>query len=94
MCYAFCHSLTWYSHGIPKLEEIRSGFVLESHNHLHKEKMRNNTVSPSFLSSIDASEAQSVPGFVCFVSAEDVPGSNITGIANDETVFAKDVVCS
>lgn len=56
--------------------------------------MRNNTLSPSFFSSVDASEAQSVPGFVCFVSAEDVPGSNITGIANDETVFAKDVVCS
>uniref|UniRef100_A0A663MEB2 Xanthine dehydrogenase n=1 Tax=Athene cunicularia TaxID=194338 RepID=A0A663MEB2_ATHCN len=36
--------------------------------------------------SVDASEAQSVPGFVCFVSAKDVPGSNITGIANDETV--------
>uniref|UniRef100_A0A663MG09 Xanthine dehydrogenase n=1 Tax=Athene cunicularia TaxID=194338 RepID=A0A663MG09_ATHCN len=42
--------------------------------------------------SVDASEAQSVPGFVCFVSAKDVPGSNITGIANDETVFAEDVV--
>uniref|UniRef100_A0A8B9W2H2 Xanthine dehydrogenase n=1 Tax=Anas zonorhyncha TaxID=75864 RepID=A0A8B9W2H2_9AVES len=42
--------------------------------------------------SIDASEAQSVPGFVCFVSAKDIPGSNITGIANDETVFAEDVV--
>ncbi|NXV76184.1 XDH oxidase, partial [Atlantisia rogersi] len=42
--------------------------------------------------SIDASEARSVPGFVCFVSAKDVPGSNITGIANDETVFAEDVV--
>uniref|UniRef100_A0A8C3L9W2 Xanthine dehydrogenase/oxidase n=1 Tax=Chrysolophus pictus TaxID=9089 RepID=A0A8C3L9W2_CHRPC len=46
----------------------------------------------SFYSSVDASEAQSVPGFVCFVSAKDVPGSNITGIANDETVFAEDVV--
>uniref|UniRef100_A0A8C3L2B3 Xanthine dehydrogenase/oxidase n=1 Tax=Chrysolophus pictus TaxID=9089 RepID=A0A8C3L2B3_CHRPC len=44
------------------------------------------------LHSVDASEAQSVPGFVCFVSAKDVPGSNITGIANDETVFAEDVV--
>lgn len=41
---------------------------------------------------MDASEARSVPGFVCFVSAKDVPGSNITGIANDETVFAEDVV--
>uniref|UniRef100_A0A672UX13 Xanthine dehydrogenase n=1 Tax=Strigops habroptila TaxID=2489341 RepID=A0A672UX13_STRHB len=43
--------------------------------------------------SVDASEAQSVPGFACFVSAKDVPGSNITGIANDETVFAEDVTC-
>ncbi|GAB0187485.1 xanthine dehydrogenase/oxidase [Grus japonensis] len=42
--------------------------------------------------SVDVSEAQTVPGFVCFVSAKDVPGSNITGIANDETVFAEDVV--
>uniref|UniRef100_A0A8B9QN24 Xanthine dehydrogenase/oxidase n=1 Tax=Apteryx owenii TaxID=8824 RepID=A0A8B9QN24_APTOW len=42
--------------------------------------------------SIDASEAQTVPGFVCFVSVKDVPGSNITGIANDETVFADDMV--
>lgn len=42
--------------------------------------------------SIDISEAQKVPGFVCFISAEDVPGSNKTGILNDETVFAKDEV--
>ncbi|XP_061480984.1 xanthine dehydrogenase/oxidase [Rhineura floridana] len=42
--------------------------------------------------SIDTTEAQSIPGFVCFVSTKDVPGSNITGIANDETVFAKDTV--
>ncbi|CAI5770855.1 dehydrogenase oxidase [Podarcis lilfordi] len=42
--------------------------------------------------SIDTTEAQNVPGFVCFVSAKDVPGSNVTGIANDETVFAKDTV--
>ncbi|XP_021553383.1 xanthine dehydrogenase/oxidase [Neomonachus schauinslandi] len=41
---------------------------------------------------IDISEAQKVPGFVCFISAEDVPGSNKTGIFNDETVFAKDEV--
>lgn len=61
---------------------------------LTQRKKRNNIISPSFLSSVDASEAQSVPGFVCFVSAKDVPGSNVTGIANDETVFAKDVVCS
>uniref|UniRef100_A0A452RIH4 xanthine dehydrogenase n=1 Tax=Ursus americanus TaxID=9643 RepID=A0A452RIH4_URSAM len=38
------------------------------------------------ITSIDISEAQTVPGFVCFISAEDVPGSNKTGILNDETV--------
>ncbi|XP_036603994.1 xanthine dehydrogenase/oxidase isoform X1 [Trichosurus vulpecula] len=41
------------------------------------------------IKSIDASEAQKVPGFVCFISADDIPGSNETGIYNDETVFAK-----
>uniref|UniRef100_A0A8C9JMP0 Xanthine dehydrogenase n=1 Tax=Panthera tigris altaica TaxID=74533 RepID=A0A8C9JMP0_PANTA len=45
------------------------------------------------IKSIDTSEAQKVPGFVCFISADDVPGSNITGIGNDEMVFAKDKVC-
>lgn len=35
-----------------------------------------------------------MPGFVCFVSADDIPGSNATGIGNDEAVFAKDTVCS
>uniref|UniRef100_A0A673TAA5 FAD-binding PCMH-type domain-containing protein n=1 Tax=Suricata suricatta TaxID=37032 RepID=A0A673TAA5_SURSU len=44
------------------------------------------------IKSIDTSEAQKVPGFVCFISADDVPGSNITGICNDEMVFAKDEV--
>uniref|UniRef100_A0A667H7G0 FAD-binding PCMH-type domain-containing protein n=1 Tax=Lynx canadensis TaxID=61383 RepID=A0A667H7G0_LYNCA len=44
------------------------------------------------IKSIDTSEAQKVPGFVCFISADDVPGSNITGIGNDEMVFAKDKV--
>ncbi|XP_032981508.1 xanthine dehydrogenase/oxidase isoform X2 [Rhinolophus ferrumequinum] len=44
------------------------------------------------IKSIDISEAQKVPGFVCFISADDVPGSNKTGIFNDETVFAKDKV--
>lgn len=43
--------------------------------------------------SIDISEAQKVPGFVCFVSADDIPGSNKTGLFNDETIFAKDKVC-
>ncbi|XP_050804387.1 xanthine dehydrogenase/oxidase isoform X3 [Gopherus flavomarginatus] len=42
--------------------------------------------------SIDTTEAQSVPGFVCFVSATDIPGSNVTGIARDEPVFADNTV--
>ncbi|XP_074845961.1 xanthine dehydrogenase/oxidase isoform X2 [Carettochelys insculpta] len=42
--------------------------------------------------SIDTEEAENVPGFVCFVSATDIPGSNVTGIANDETVFADNIV--
>uniref|UniRef100_A0A6J0V358 Xanthine dehydrogenase/oxidase n=1 Tax=Pogona vitticeps TaxID=103695 RepID=A0A6J0V358_9SAUR len=42
--------------------------------------------------SIDSTEAQNVPGFLCFVSAKDIPGSNITGIANDELIFAEDTV--
>lgn len=33
-----------------------------------------------------------MPGFVCFISADDIPGSNKTGIGNDETIFAKDKV--
>lgn len=33
-----------------------------------------------------------MPGFVCFLSAKDVPGSNVTGIANDEQIFAEDTV--
>lgn len=44
------------------------------------------------IKSIDVSEAQKVPGFVCFLSADDIPGSNETGLFNDETVFAKDKV--
>ncbi|XP_057599156.1 xanthine dehydrogenase/oxidase isoform X2 [Hippopotamus amphibius kiboko] len=44
------------------------------------------------IKSIDISEAQKVPGFVCFLSADDIPGSNETGLFNDETVFAKDKV--
>ncbi|XP_075392187.1 xanthine dehydrogenase/oxidase [Tenrec ecaudatus] len=44
------------------------------------------------ITSIDTSEAQKVPGFVCFLSADDIPGSNITGLFNDETVFATDKV--
>ncbi|XP_014636522.1 PREDICTED: xanthine dehydrogenase/oxidase [Ceratotherium simum simum] len=44
------------------------------------------------IKSIDTSEAQKVPGFVCFLSADDIPGSNKTGLFNDETVLAKDEV--
>uniref|UniRef100_A0A6I8PKZ2 Xanthine dehydrogenase/oxidase n=1 Tax=Ornithorhynchus anatinus TaxID=9258 RepID=A0A6I8PKZ2_ORNAN len=44
------------------------------------------------IKSIDTSEAQNVPGFECFLSADDIPGSNITGLFSDETVFAKDEV--
>ncbi|KAM9601481.1 xanthine dehydrogenase/oxidase [Trichechus inunguis] len=44
------------------------------------------------IKSIDTSEAQKVPGFVRFLSADDVPGSNITGLFDDETIFAKDKV--
>ncbi|XP_054835162.1 xanthine dehydrogenase/oxidase isoform X1 [Eublepharis macularius] len=42
--------------------------------------------------SVDTTEAQKVPGFVCFVSAKDVPGNNVTGMKNDETIFAEDTV--
>uniref|UniRef100_A0A6I8NRI9 Xanthine dehydrogenase/oxidase n=1 Tax=Ornithorhynchus anatinus TaxID=9258 RepID=A0A6I8NRI9_ORNAN len=46
------------------------------------------------IKSIDASEAQKVPGFVHFLSAADIPGSNVTGLENDETVFADgEVTC-
>ena len=48
--------------------------------------------APPSCRSIDVSEAQKVPGFVCFLSADDIPGSNETGLFNDETVFAKDKV--
>ncbi|XP_074065764.1 xanthine dehydrogenase/oxidase [Macrotis lagotis] len=41
------------------------------------------------IKSIDISEAQKVPGFECFLSADDIPGSNETGLFNDETVFAQ-----
>lgn len=43
--------------------------------------------------SIDTSDAMEVPGVVTFLSAKDVPGSNLTGpIIYDETVFADDKV--
>ncbi|KAM7375600.1 hypothetical protein PAMA_014620 [Pampus argenteus] len=45
--------------------------------------------------SIDVAAAQSMPGVVCCVFADDIPGSNATGpIAYDETVFAdRQVTC-
>ncbi|KAM4693535.1 xanthine dehydrogenase/oxidase isoform 2-T2 [Discoglossus pictus] len=42
--------------------------------------------------SIDTTKAQLTPGIVCFVFAKDIPGSNLTGIGNDETIFADDLV--
>ncbi|XP_071457326.1 xanthine dehydrogenase/oxidase [Marmota flaviventris] len=46
------------------------------------------------IKSIDTSAAKKVPGFVCFLSAADIPGSNTTGLFNDETVFAEsEVTC-
>nr|XP_056708333.1 xanthine dehydrogenase/oxidase [Euleptes europaea] len=42
--------------------------------------------------SVDTAEAQKVPGFVRFVSAKDVPGSNVTGMKDDEKVFAETTV--
>ncbi|OCT79499.1 hypothetical protein XELAEV_18026309mg [Xenopus laevis] len=42
--------------------------------------------------SIDTEEAALTPGFVCFLFAKDVPASNVTGFAHDETIFAEDVV--
>ncbi|XP_029448890.1 xanthine dehydrogenase/oxidase isoform X2 [Rhinatrema bivittatum] len=44
------------------------------------------------LISVDTTEAQRVPGFECFVSAQEVPGNNVTGILHDETVFAESLV--
>nr|XP_046237719.1 xanthine dehydrogenase/oxidase isoform X2 [Scatophagus argus] len=45
--------------------------------------------------SVDTSAAEHMPGVVCFVFAEDVPGSNATGpVVYDETVFAhRQVTC-
>eukprot|EP00079_Xenopus_tropicalis_P035814 XP_017949585.1 PREDICTED: xanthine dehydrogenase/oxidase [Xenopus tropicalis] len=42
--------------------------------------------------SIDTEEAALTPGFVRFLFANDVPGSNVTGFAHDETIFAEDLV--
>lgn len=43
--------------------------------------------------SIDTSDAIAVPGVVAFISAKDIPGSNVTGpVFYDETVFADEKV--
>ncbi|XP_018423843.1 PREDICTED: xanthine dehydrogenase/oxidase [Nanorana parkeri] len=42
--------------------------------------------------SIDVSEALLTPGCVCFLFTKDVPGSNITGVRKDETIFSEDLV--
>ncbi|KAA0711294.1 Xanthine dehydrogenase/oxidase [Triplophysa tibetana] len=51
------------------------------------------TKAHALIKSIDTSDAMEVPGVVTFLSAKDVPGSNLTGpIIYDETVFADDKV--
>ena len=48
----------------------------------------------SFDSSVDPTEALTLPGVHIYLDANDVPGSNTTGmIALDEEVFATDEVC-
>uniref|UniRef100_A0A671RAJ9 xanthine dehydrogenase n=1 Tax=Sinocyclocheilus anshuiensis TaxID=1608454 RepID=A0A671RAJ9_9TELE len=47
----------------------------------------------ALIKSIDTSDALAVPGVVAFISAKDIPGSNLTGpVVYDETVFADDKV--
>ncbi|MEJ1287177.1 hypothetical protein NN561_018192 [Cricetulus griseus] len=55
-------------------------------------KLVTSTRAHAKITSIDTSEAKKVPGFVCFLTKEDIPSSNETGIFNDETVFATDKV--
>ncbi|XP_073682885.1 xanthine dehydrogenase/oxidase isoform X1 [Garra rufa] len=51
------------------------------------------TKAHALIKSIDTSDAMAVPGVVAFVSARDIPGSNMTGpVVYDETVFADDKV--
>uniref|UniRef100_A0A8C2HBN1 Xanthine dehydrogenase/oxidase n=1 Tax=Cyprinus carpio TaxID=7962 RepID=A0A8C2HBN1_CYPCA len=51
------------------------------------------TKAHALIKSIDTSDAMEVPGVVAFISAKDIPGSNLTGpVFNDETVFADDKV--
>uniref|UniRef100_A0A673NE47 Xanthine dehydrogenase/oxidase n=1 Tax=Sinocyclocheilus rhinocerous TaxID=307959 RepID=A0A673NE47_9TELE len=51
------------------------------------------TKAHALIKSIDTSDALAVPGVVAFISAKDIPGSNMTGpVVYDETVFADDKV--
>ncbi|XP_075451587.1 xanthine dehydrogenase/oxidase isoform X2 [Ascaphus truei] len=44
------------------------------------------------ITAINTLDAQLIPGIVCFLFANDVPGNNITGIGHDETVLAENMV--
>ena len=46
------------------------------------------TVAHGKITSIDTSEALLCPGVKDFISASDVPGSNVYGFVRDEVVFA------
>ncbi|XP_072545990.1 xanthine dehydrogenase/oxidase [Salminus brasiliensis] len=47
----------------------------------------------AYIKSIETADAMAVPGVVTFVSAKDIPGSNMTGpVVYDETVLADDQV--
>ncbi|XP_034409309.1 xanthine dehydrogenase/oxidase isoform X5 [Cyclopterus lumpus] len=71
-----------YCDDIPLYEnELYLGLVTSSKAHAH-------------ILSIDTSAAEGMPGVVCCVFAEDIPGSNATGpVQYDETVLADRQVC-
>ena len=50
------------------------------------------TVAHAKLTSINASEALSCPGVKDFISAQDVPGSNVFGFMADDKAFADEEV--
>ncbi|KAJ8399470.1 hypothetical protein AAFF_G00411820 [Aldrovandia affinis] len=51
------------------------------------------TKAHAHIQSIDAAEALALPGVVSFLSAKDIPGSNVTGPAvYDETILAEEMV--
>ena len=41
---------------------------------------------------MDPSDALCLPGVKAYISADDVPGENVTGIGDDEEVYATDKV--